>query len=154
MTLHFGISDDTVSWSVSGLPNTAVGHSVTLELNGVGVANASVAANGCVSSTVTLCLDPGLYTGVAVSQGFADSNAVAYDLTAQPSCANPVGPNLSSGSSGATGAVASPSSSTGTSSGALAFTGANVLKWLLAAGALVLLGMAVTRSTRKRRHAR
>jgi hypothetical protein len=146
-----------VRWQACGYPPSARGVTVRLELNGVITGpSGSINADGCTSDpNFPYCPPRGTYSAVDVIQGY---QAVSSKLvvTASTACltSSTSGSGLSAGSGSAgTGSAGSGASSTGSGqSGALAFTGANVLRAIVIALLAILLGLVITRVSRSRRN--
>lgn len=164
--LSVSYTPGTLTWIAYDYPSLAVGSTTTLYLNGSIVSSAPVAGNCSTTgppalaqvrsvrgtNSVSLCLNPGTYTGVAVDQGFNDTNPVTFTVPGgTPPCATPTGPILTQ-TPVANPSVATPSVAKTTPSGTLAFTGANVLRLLLLALLLLAIGVAITLATRRRQH--
>lgn len=156
--LQVTYADGTLAWKASGYPTSAAGTSVSLFVNGVSISTTTVvdSGGGCVPSTsaagstqtspvtgaatVTVCLQPGTYSAVAVDSGFADTNSVSFTAPTGQTCANPT--NLT----GASPSAAKPGA------GALAFTGANVARLGIIALCVIAIGAGLTKLARRRRY--
>ncbi|MHB1533932.1 MAG: hypothetical protein ACYC1D_04835 [Acidimicrobiales bacterium] len=177
LNLTIGYANGVVTWKVCGtgnVPSSFVGTTEQLFLNGVAITQAGgtgvVQSNDCTAPLqFSLCLPPGNFAGEALDQGFPPAdNTLVVTVSG---CSNPVNPITLTGSinntgatnsgatssgatnSGATSSGATGASSTPASNGTLAFTGANVLRLILAALMLIALGYAIVRLNRRRRHA-
>jgi hypothetical protein len=141
--LTIGYSNGTITWQACGYPLAARGSAVQLFLAGQQMTqpggSATVQASLCAGASFALCLVPGAYPAVAVNQFGQASKTMTVTSSG---CRNPI--TLASNSGAQTKSK---------SSGALAFTGSNVLILLLAALLLIALGYAIVRINRQRRHA-
>jgi hypothetical protein len=161
LTLTISYNAGVVKWQGCGYPAAAVGLSETLYLDVAGVSISLgagvIETNGCTSDPIAaLCLAPSTYAATGLVQGYPNATATLTVTTA--GCATPQG-SASAGSGTGTGTGSSAGTATGTeaassSGGTLAFTGSNVFRLVVVAAILILLGYAVTRLNRRRRHAR
>ena len=165
-TLQLGYSaGGTVTWRAFDYPTSAIGTTVVLVINGTAVGS-GVVNNLCdpPGTVTTKCLNVGAYHAVVVDQGFPDTNTVTFSVTSPPTCAHAVGPTVLTGSGNDIGAGGNGTGAGGNAaggahatpgapgaSGALAFTGANLVRLLLIALAVIGAGTAITRSARRRR---
>lgn len=143
ITLTISYKNGTITWQACGYPTAAQGSTVQLYLDGQPITesggSAPVQASGCAGASLSLCLVSGSYTAVAVNPFGQAANTMTVSKSG---CAHPI--TLASNSGAQTKSK---------SSGALAFTGSNVLLLLLAALLLIALGYAIVRINRQRRHA-
>jgi hypothetical protein len=179
VTLTISDRNGVVKWQACGFPASAAGSTVQLYVSGqlitVGGGSAAVLSGGCTADPgFPICLVPGNYSAVAVDQFGQATNMLPVTVSG---CHDPISLAVGSNGQSATGAGSSGigssgigssgigssgigSSGTGTgtsgtssSSGALAFTGTNVLILLLIAALLIVLGYAMVRLNRQRRGA-
>jgi hypothetical protein len=138
-TLVASYADNVVSWSVSGLPTSAVGTTIHLYLNGQiqGPGGTAVVAGTCTATAQDpVCLSAGNYTAAASIPGVATPTTTL--AVSSSGC-------LSSAGSG------TPGSGSSSSGGSLAFTGADILLLLAIAAILLFAGFVSVRLARQRR---
>ena len=137
-TLAISYSTGMVTWKACGSPSLSA-TTVQLYIDGQAVTggSATVGGGGCTDETNTaVCLAPGGHTGTAVD----GPNQASKSFTVTSSgCSNP---QLLSGSGPQAGHAGS---------GRLAFTGANIVLLLVAAGLLMSIGYSAIRLTKLRR---
>jgi len=132
LTLTASYSNGVLRLEVCGFPAAATGTTVHFYVNGtLQTETGVVQSNGCTTLTLDpTCLPASVYQLVAVDQPYGEAT-LAFTVTRGEACT----------------AAASTSRST------LAFTGANILKLLVIAGILIVLGYAIVRLNRLRRRA-
>lgn len=135
LVLHAHYSHRILDWRACVAPSSGFGSTVQLYLDGQQQNEAggtgTIGSDGCTADTqIPLCLAKGTYTVTAVDQ------TVGSDTKSMT-----VGQSQACG----TGATS------GASHGALAFTGTNILRLVLIAAILLIVGYVVVRLNRQRR---
>ena len=144
VTLAIKYDSGQVEWSACVSPS-ASGSAVQLYINGSLEDSSPVASNGCTASkTFALCLKAGDYNATAVDQPYGQASRVLE--VKDSGCADPTALAATAGLNG---------SASGTSghTGGLAFTGAHITLLIVAAGALIGLGIIIVKMARQRQKA-
>lgn len=144
VTLAIKYDSGQVEWS-SCVSRSAGGSTVYLYINGSLEDTSVVASDGCTpSKTFALCLKAGDYNATAVDQPYGSATQ-SLDVR-DSGCASPTVLSATAGLNG------SGSGTTG-QRGGLAFTGANIALLIIAAAALLTLGIVIVKMARRRQNA-
>lgn len=140
--LSVSYANNTLGWTVIGLPTSAAGTLVHLYVNGVAqgpAGTATVSAQGCTATAEDpVCLSSGVYTVAALIPGFGTPTTSL---------------DISSAACVTTAASGTPpgSSSSSSNGGSLAFTGADIALLVVGAVFLIVLGRLLVQASRRRR---
>lgn len=141
VTLAIRYDSGQIEWSAC-VGRSASGSAVQLYINGSLEDSSQVASNGCTpTKTFALCLNAGDYNATAVDQPYGSATKTLE--VKHSGCANPT---VLSATSGLTGSGTAASRH----SGGLAFTGANITLLVIAAAALLILGIVIVKMARQR----
>jgi hypothetical protein len=158
-----------VDWQVCiippiGVPNAGAGEVFQFELDGVIILGQGTSGpilpngSGCTTDPeFTRCIPSGDHTGQATNADLGATNVADFTVGPGVVCAAATGSGgagAGSGAGSATGTAAAAHGTSISSSGPLAFTGANIARMVLFALVLILLGAVITYVTRERRRTR
>jgi hypothetical protein len=145
ITLTISYKSGVVDWRAC-VSERAEGSTVQLYINGSLEDSSQITSDRCTpKKDLALCLRPGSYNATAVDQPYGQGSAVLR--VDESGCSNPA----------VLAATAAVNGSGGTAtghSGGLAFTGADIALMVIAAAALITIGIVIVKMTRQRQSAR
>ncbi len=139
-----------VDWQACGYPPSADGLAVRLELNGrfVGPVGRIEPGSGCTNDPhFEACLSQGHYTAVDVVQGYPSASATVV-IDASSGCTAAGGGTGSRGSTRTVGVATAASASK--AGGLLAFTGADIRRYVIVGVLAIMIGLVLLRVSRRR----